>query len=577
MGDLNYYELLGLESGRVASTEEIKRAYVQKRRTYQGDDEKITLLNQAYEVLLDADKRQEYDSSNQIQELFEEYNNEDDYDSRKEILKEINCVLEASVGKDDEHNLVAFKDLITFERIYGRDDIKRYLDKMQEILDRNTKISDRTEWLSYVGNLYYLYEDVDGAIKAYYQLFKIQAPDEEITNRLVNLVCEKKRKFKAAVQILHDCINKTDDDTCKAFYLCKTYEILSQKGETYDKAKDAILSKLMKLIREPSGEINFIAYAGLLTGLVSILEDEKVDVVSNLEDYFENILYDKNIDQVPQIKFAKKIVKELKDLVSNIDATCIDSILEDELTDKKRDQIQDYLLTDFDNVKKAINDVKKYAPTLFNSEEYYIKVYNILNSKDKLIRELSTFYYDDSFCPQLRFIIRVLTFDEFTRFLHVADYYYSSVDYYFSKDRLIESREELRRLASIYPECYKIFSNTFFDGETITELLGDEQDDNNLESNEYTTKLEDNVEHYEEYPYARPGYENKPFFSGIIEIAAIISATIVFFPSLFIILGIKVFNRYTAIIIACVIKLIKVIALIIAFLLVFLFAFVFLI
>src|ERR1017187_1366997 len=76
----DYYKILGIE--RNASEEEIKSAYKELIKKYHpdkegGDEEKAKEVNVAYEVLIDKDKRNNYDSPPQPNFPFGEMNMND--------------------------------------------------------------------------------------------------------------------------------------------------------------------------------------------------------------------------------------------------------------------------------------------------------------------------------------------------------------------------------------------------------------------------------------------------------------------------------------------------------------------
>ena len=84
----NYYELLGIDSTSTASQEEIKQAYLRKVKEWHPDknlerieeaEEKTKVLNEAYHILSDPERRKTYDRMLQYTKgkKFGEYINDD--------------------------------------------------------------------------------------------------------------------------------------------------------------------------------------------------------------------------------------------------------------------------------------------------------------------------------------------------------------------------------------------------------------------------------------------------------------------------------------------------------------------
>lgn len=555
MGNENFYEILGLNSSGAATQDEIKRAYVKKRKEYQGNEEKTSLLNEAYSVLADEEKRRNYDYDIEKSIVMEELDNLKNFEERKEALCKLKKVCEKHLGHDDERDLSEYQTLIEIERSIGKDDVIPYLDKMWQILDEKMEVSEQYQWYEYVGNNYYLYDDVDGAIKAYFQIYKAAVPKYEITEKLISLLCNEKKKPKTAIKILKDCIDRSDIQNHKCLYLCKAYEVVASiQDDTFDKVKMTLKNKISTLVKvDQTNEITIHVLCDILTCMGYALENKSFSAYHDLEQ----IYLAKGINNL-DIKYLYNLVKQSETvIVNNKQHECIELLSEDLLTDKMRRKIEDALINDLENVMESITFIEENAPLIVEQKfEVYNFIDSVVTQQYKALKEYSQFIKDSHFGDAIKTILRRYLFKDVIRYATIEDDFNKAINQFYDDNNLNQTREEIRMLDRLYPNCYKLLAEYLFDGQSVAELLGDDE----LGQTDSSRSVANNKA-IVDYPHARKGYENRPFYSGFLEMIIILVATVIFPPTLPIVLVIKTFNRYTKIIIKVAIGIIVAVAL----------------
>ena len=474
MGNENFYEILGLNSSGAATQDEIKRAYVKKRKEYQGNEEKTSLLNEAYSVLADEEKRRDYDYDIEKSVVMEELNNVKNFEERKEALCKLKKVCEKHLGHDDERDLSEYQTLIEIERSIGKDDVIPYLDKMWQILDGKMEVPEHYEWYEYVGNNYYLYDDVDGAIKAYFQIYKTAPPKDEITEKLISLLCNEKKKPKTAIKILKDCIDRSDIQNHKCFYLCKAYEVVvNLQDKTFDKVKQVLKSKISVVVSaDQLDELTLRALCDLLIWMACALENKSIAAYHDLEQ----IYLSKGTDN-PDLKNLYSMIKQFEVVIANNKRhECIELMQEDSLTDKMRQKIEDDLINDADSVMDSLNYIKENAPLFVEQEkEAYNFIDSVVTQQYKALKEYSQFIKDSHFGGAIKTILRMYLFKDVIRYATIEDDYNKSINQFYDDNNLNQTREEIRMLDRLYPNCYKLLAEYLFDGQSVAELLGDDE------------------------------------------------------------------------------------------------------
>lgn len=472
MGEVNYYELLGISES--ASPDDIKRAYVQKRRDFQNDVEKTTLLNQAYSVLTDAKQRREYDAENKygkrLSGLWEKYNNCEDADEKKKILSNLKNVYDEIIS-DNPHSISSLKKLYEIESILGKE--KEALRCLSLLADEvlQTDSEDKIQMLEYVGQEFAFHDMTDDAIKVYFPVYQHGVGNPEPILNMVRLLYKEKRNVKAAIKILNDCINRSDTDALKMTYLGEAILAVSgMEGDGYKKVKKVFWKKLSGIKPTDSHEKEQIALS-LLMVMAQCLNNDKTND-SDLKE-FERIylsygIKDSNVDKVYSfIKQTKKAIEAGKY------HEAIDLFIEDRWTDKTRQKLNDMILSDIINIRESLAYIKKYAPLFWEAEKEALEgAEKIINNRYEAVIEYQKLSINTNLSKSLHTLVRLLLSPVIT-FDSVESEFREARIQFFAEENLPVSRQELVILERLYPHCYKRFSDVFLDGESTAELFGD--------------------------------------------------------------------------------------------------------
>lgn len=541
MDEINYYNILGVPED--ATLSDIKRAYIRKQKEFRDDETMQDKLNQAYTVLTNENQRRDYNNSNKygnkLTELWDRYHDTESSKEARGILVELKNLYK-QMESEDKTDIYVLKKLFEIEQELGDENELPYLNSIMNIVSTSEDLENRREWFRYLGSQFELYDKVDDAIKAYFQIYKMDASDDSICD-LIDLLYREKHNTKASIQILNDCINRVEDKALKAKYLSKTFEVVSSlDGDNYDKVKKILYTKLNAFTKEEEPQKTAIAVQiALIMG--QCLDNDRLDCYDELDKIFNSF----NIEN-EDTKLIYKALQEFRTIIDNNKYhECIKLLSEDIWTEKLRRKMEVLMLNEMEEIKASIDYFKKYAPTMWNLNlENNQNIESLVNRLYPLVTEYGKLVGNQNLGKELKNMLRAIAFEGIVRFSKVENEFASNRDIFFSDEHIEKSRQELRLLERLYPASYQRFSDIFFDGKSTKELFGDESRPSNISGQTVAGKKTTSVNKKVFYSNAAEGYEHKPYISGILEIIVLVVVFFCFPPAIPLIFIFKYIKRH---------------------------------
>lgn len=461
----DYYAFLGIP--RNATTDEIKRAYVRKRREYQNDETKSIQLSQAYEVLCDSAKRKQYDLNmqygNQVEDIKEKIRNSETLEQRDKYLVDFKKIY-LDILKNDAENIDALWNLVGIEELLGNDtEAMQYLKQLEKYVEAG---DDKLQVYHRLGEIYRRLGRTDEAIKSYYAIYKADATCVEDIKILVRLCYEDKKNLKAAIQILNDCINRSADARLKIVYLYETLRAIRLLNvSSYQKVEDTLYKKL-ETFHTDDEESNLANAATIL----SCFED-----VLNREDYecfhrMEKIYLSYNIKHT-ELNQAFISVQQIIALMENGKIhKAIELYLEEQWTKEIKEQIGRLIIKEAEQIKASLEIIKKEAPEYWKTETELADLENLVNENLKISKEFNSLSNDRTISYYMKKMMECILLDGFVAFEDMKDEFVEARDSFFDKEDRGKFEHTLRKMEECYPLCYKLFADIFFEGKSIEEL-----------------------------------------------------------------------------------------------------------
>ena len=158
--DKNYYDIL--EVSKNASPEVIKKAYITLAKKYHPDlqneenkkiyEEKLKLINEAYEVLSDSERKKQYDIT--LSESEEAFNSDDLINENTYLKNEIQNYKNISQAQELEKNLSNYEKQLQYERELENARKKAYYDAyIQDLKNKGYKIRYKKTFSDYIRSL----------------------------------------------------------------------------------------------------------------------------------------------------------------------------------------------------------------------------------------------------------------------------------------------------------------------------------------------------------------------------------------------------------------------------------------
>lgn len=523
----DYYAFLGVAHN--ATDDEIKRAYVRKRRQYQNDDIKSTQLNQAYEALCDSAKRKKYDLNmqygSQIRKLKEKVRNSETIEQRDKYLVEARKIY-LEILKSDSENTDALWDLVETEKLFGND-LKaiQYLKRLEKCVEDN----DKLQVYHQMGEIYKKLGKVDEAIKCYYSVYKANVAYVEDIKTLARFYYEDKKNLKEALQILNDCISRSKEARLKIVYLYETIRAIRVlNGSSYKKIEDKLYKK-MEMPCTDNEDSNLANAAAILSCLEDAFEREDYECFHRIERAYQ--LYNIKDTKLNQLFAA---LQQIVVLIENGKVhEVINLYIQDEWTKEIRKKLGKLISKEAEKIRISLENIKNEAPEYWKIETKLADLEKLVNKKLRTSKEFNSLLNDRTISLYMKRMVGDILLEGFVEYEDIKDELEEACDSFFNKEDRSRIEHTLRKMKEYYPICYKAFENVFSD-----ELSSY----NNKEKAEISKIDNTNVLPY--YPDAKDGYVHRPYVSGCLEVIFIIFATCcspAAFPIIFII---KYYNRH---------------------------------
>ena len=462
---MNYYEFFGVSQS--ASTEEIHRAYIKKRKGCRGDYEQEIIATKGWEILKDSNTRKTYDLELQfgkkLEYILEKIRNSQTWEEREKYLLEARQ-LYLDIVKIDSKNVNALWKLADIEEALGNENKSlEYLQYLGKIISEK---EERVNLYYRIATILKKQEKIDEAIKYYYAIYKIDISAINAVKILSRLLYEDKKNIKAAIQVLNDCITRSEDSRLKILYLYETLRAIRMMNQSsYQKVEETLYKKLASF-QSDDKEKNLMNAATIVTCLQDILERKDFECFHRIEVIYQQ--YNVDNDELNQVFNAVQQIVALmeKGKVHEV----INLYLENEWTKERKEQIGRLIINDVEAVKESLDAIKKEAPSYWKLENALIELEKVVNERWDELKEFKRLLQDRSVSYYMKKMMEYIFLDGFVEYDDIKNEFYDVRDSFFEKEDKGKLQHTLRKMEEYYPICYKIFSDIFFEVKSTGDL-----------------------------------------------------------------------------------------------------------